>query len=355
MVTAGVTAFQPRNKRDKMTVRKRYGKHYYTDFYLKGKRIVRKVPGGITNRQLAQQFENNLKLRMLKGEIGIGGTDPDLHSLVQEYLKYSRTNKAPASWRRDELALRTFITITGHQKLSDLTPRSIEHYKHKRLEMVSKRTVNLEITMLKAMLNKMVQLEVIPENPIKAAAVIRGPVSKTLEFLTGKEVDSLLASLTPTYYPIIYTFLKTGLRKSELIYLEWDDVNFDKMQIRVVNKQAHTTKSYRPRYIPMDKKLVEILKSLKPTKNPYVFVTARDTQRNNNLITNLKRAARRAGIKKNVTVHMLRHTYASHLVMAGVDLVTVKELLGHADIHTTLRYAHLAPDHLKEAAAKLPF
>ena len=78
-------------------------------------------------------------------------------------------------------------------------------------------------------------------------------------------------------------------------------------------------------------------------------------QYENNLITNLKRAARRAGIKKNVTVHMLRYTYASHLVMVGVDLVAIKELLGHSDIHTTMRYAHLAPDHLRHAADKLSF
>ena len=178
---------------------------------------------------------------------------------------------------------------------------------------MSKRTVNLEITMLQAMLNKMIQLGVIPENPIKA------------------------------------------VKKNELVYLEWEDIDFDKLLIRVVNKKAHPTKSYQPRYIPMDKKLGELLNSIKRTKSSYVFVTGRETLRKNNLITNLKRAAKKAGIRKNVTVHMLRHTYASHLVMAGVDLPTVKALLGHADIHTTMRYAHLAPDHLRQAAEKLSF
>jgi len=159
----------------------------------------------------------------------------------------------------------------------------------------------------------------------------------------------------PGYYPIIYTFLKTGLRKSELIYLEWSDIDFQKKQIRVVNKVAHPTKSYKPRYIPMDRKLEKVLRSIKKTKNPYVFITERDTLRKNNMISKLKITARRAGIEKNVTIHMLRHTYASHLVMAGVDLTTVKALLGHGDIHTTMRYAHLAPDHLRQAANKLSF
>ncbi len=338
-----------------MTVRKRYGRHYYTDFYIQGKRIVRKVPAGVANREVAQQYENNLKLKMLKGEIGISRVNPDLEDLVQEYLRYSETNKAPASRRRDGQALRNFLEVTGFTKLNDVTPRGVEKFKHDRLKKASKRTVNLEVTMAKAMFNKLVELEVIPDNPIKAVKKIRGPESKTLEFLTRAEIEVLLPALTPAYYPLIYTFLKTGLRKSELVYLEWSDIDLEKLQIRVVNKKAHPTKSYKPRYIPIDRKLEEVLRSLKRTKSPYVFMTRRDTLRTNNIITNLKRAARLAGIKKNVTVHMLRHTYASHLVMAGVDLATVKELLGHSVITTTMRYAHLAPDHLRQAAEKLSF
>ena len=339
-----------------MTVRKRYKKHYYTDFYVQGKRINRKVPGGITQRDAAQQYENDLKLKMLKGEIGITKANPDLSSLIAEYLKYSSTNKAPGSYRRDELALRTFLTTSRITKFSELTPLAIERYKEERSQAVSKRTVNLEITVLKTMLNRCVELGTIHENPIRSVKKIRGPECKAIEFLNKQEVDALLPALTPAYYPIIYTYLKTGLRRNELVFLEWSDINAEKRQIRVINKQDHCTKSYRERYIPMDDKLSSLLNNLpRSDKSPYVFVTQRDTQRINNLVKNLKKAAKKAGIAKNVTLHMLRHTYASQLVMAGVDLTTIRELLGHADIHTTMRYAHLAPDHLQEAVNKLPF
>ena len=63
---------------------------------------------------------------------------------------------------------------------------------------------------------------------------------------------------------------------------------------------------------------------------------------------------RRAGIE-NACLHTLRHTYASHLVMAGVDIPTVQKLLGHSDISTTMRYAHLAPEHLRKAIDKMGF
>lgn len=339
-----------------MTVRKRYDKHYYTDFYIRGKRIIRKIPGGITNREVAQQWENDHKLKILRGEIGLTRANPDLASLIETYLGYSRTNKAPSSHRRDELALRNFRTISGLAKFAELTPLAIERYKEARSQAASKRTVNLEITVLKTMLNRCVDLGLISDNPIRSVKKIRGPSSKTAEYLTKQEIERLLAALTPTYYPIIYTFLKTGLRRDELVFLEWTDIDFEKKQIRVVNKQAHPTKSYKPRYIPLDDRLAEVLRSIpKSSASPYVFVTKDGAQRMNNLVTNLKRFAKKAGIRKNVNLHMLRHTYASQLVMAGVDLTTVRDLLGHADIHTTLIYAHLAPDHLKDAANKLPF
>jgi len=205
-----------------MTVRKRYARHYYTDFYAHGKRIVRKVPGGVTNREVAQQYENDLKLKMLKGEIGISRINPDLSDLIKEYLAFSRTNKALASYQRDEVALRNFISVTGHKKLSDLTPRSIEKYKQTRLETMSKRTVNLEITMLKAMLNKMVELGAIPENPIKAVKKIRGPESKTLEFLTRDEIDVLLPTLLKRK-----TLTREQLKKGLLEY----DSNLDASKV----------------------------------------------------------------------------------------------------------------------------
>jgi len=65
--------------------------------------------------------------------------------------------------------------------------------------------------------------------------------------------------------------------------------------------------------------------------------------------------AKQAGIEDLTKLHTLRHTFASHLVMQGVDLPTVKKLMGHSDIQTTMIYAHLAPDHLADAVDKLAF
>ncbi len=337
-----------------MTIRKRYGKYYYTDFYVRGKRIAIKVPGGITDKRFAQEYENDLKLKMLKGEIGLPGSDRDLEPLIGLFLDYSQTNKAPSSFKRDELALRTFTTITGFSKLSQVTPRALEKYKSDRLKSISKRSVNIEIKTLKAMFNRLVKMGEIKDNPVKSVPCLSGADTQKIEFLDEEEIKALLQSASPTMQPIIYAFLKTGLRRGELVHLEWDDIDFRNRQINVVNNDAHQTKWHRERHIPIDDKLLEILRSL-PRKGKYVFPTKDGALRKNNLLRELKRAARLAGISKDVTLHMLRHTFASHLVINGVSLRVVKELLGHSNISTTLRYSHLGPEHLNGAVEKLPF
>jgi hypothetical protein len=149
------------------------------------------------------------------------------------------------------------------------------------------------------MLNKLVQLNVIPDNPIKSVSKIRGPELKPIEFLTETEIDSLLEAATSTFRPIIYTFVKTGLRRNELLHLEWSDINFKKKQIQVINKRDYSTKNYRERYLPIDDKLIEIFQSRERGRSKYVFPTKTGSIRKNNLLREVKRTAQKAGIKKN--------------------------------------------------------
>lgn len=349
-----------------MTVWKRYGKHYYTDFYIRingvRKRIVKKIPAGGMNKETAQLWENAHKLKLLRGDIGIDQEDIDLLELKEAYLSFSRNNKAPRTYVRDKQALDAFFSISGVRMLSDLTPSAIERYKDIRRQTgvggrkpPGKTTINLEITMAQAMMNWAVDQGRISDSPIKKVQKIRGPRSKTIEFLTKEEIVRLLEASTPTYRPIFFTYLKTGLRKGELIHLEWSDVDFSRGQIRVVNKALHNIKRYKERFIPMDGPLIDVLRSIPKGKSRYVFTTQNGTLRENNIFRELQRTARKAGIETHVTIHVLRHTYASLLVMEGVDLRTVQVLMGHSDIQTTMRYAHLSPDHLHQAVDKLSF
>ena len=101
----------------------------------------------------------------------------------------------------------------------------------------------------------------------------------------------------------------------------------------------------------------ELLKELKTKRkhNGFVFPAKDGTPRKNNLRRDFLRAGEKAGLEKRIHPHLLRHTYGSHLAMAGVDLPTIRDLMGHSSIITTMIYAHLHPDHLKKAVNKLQF
>ena len=139
------------------------------------------------------------------------------------------------------------------------------------------------------------------------------------------------------------TALLTGMRRGELLSLKWE-------QIRNGFIYLTETKSGKARQIPINDRLAEVLKEVRrgnQLKSPFVFCDSQG-RRFYHVRRSFVSACRRAGIEA-FRFHDLRHTCASHLVMAGVDLTTVKELLGHKDIKTTLRYAHLAPSHKVKA------
>ena len=112
-------------------------------------------------------------------------------------------------------------------------------------------------------------------------------------------------------------------------------------------------KTGNTREIPIGDALLSLLKKL-PRRSEYVFVNTQGRKYQYHLTERVKRLGKRIGLP-NLTLHTLRHTFISHLVMSGVDLVTVKEFAGHADIKTTMRYAHLAPEHLRKSIGKLPY
>ena len=114
------------------------------------------------------------------------------------------------------------------------------------------------------------------------------------------------------------------------------------------------TKSGERREIPINQTLRDTLKGLvRRVGCPYVFYNPATGHQWQELRRSFARACRKAKIQ-DFRFHDLRHTFASQLVMAGVDLTTVSRLLGHASMTMTLRYSHLAPDHLRGAVDMLP-
>ncbi|MEQ9446713.1 MAG: site-specific integrase, partial [Rhodospirillaceae bacterium] len=151
--------------------------------------------------------------------------------------------------------------------------------------------------------------------------------------------------------PLVILALHTGARKGELYDLMWRSVDLQRRMLTVVGYYA---KNGKTRHIPLNREAYEALSAWKAQSDDLsgrVFPSG-DGRRMNHTRRSWKRILEYAEISKFIW-HDMRHTFASWLVMAGVELNTVRELLGHSDYTMTLRYAHLAPEFKAEAVEKI--
>jgi len=330
------------------------GRVWYISYYINGKRVRKRVG---TSKKLAELARKEVEVKIAKGELGWEEVkDPTFQDFQEKYLAYLKTNTRPRTYIRYRNALDHFTDFLEENgslswRLSQISFSFIEQYKKERVKFVKPRTVNIELKVLKALYNFAIKCKCATRNPVNEVSFFRAPEKKP-KFLTKKEIERLLSS-SNSLYPVLYTFLKTGLRKAELINLRWENVDFQRKCILVESNNGWQTKTGNTREIPLGDDVLSLLKNL-PRKSDYVFLNTQGRKYEYHLTERVKRLGRRLGLE-NLTVHMLRHTFISHLVMSGVDLVTVKELAGHADIKTTMRYAHLAPEHLRKSIKRLPY
>jgi len=168
--------------------------------------------------------------------------------------------------------------------------------------------------------------------------------NKRLKYLSSEECQKLIHSCDDYLKPIVITALHTGMRKTEILKLKRSQVDMKNGFINLSD-----TKSGKRRSIPINKTLEKVLNDQVCRLDiPYVFFNPRTEKH----YTDIKKGFSTACNKAKITdfrFHDLRHTFTSQLLMGGGDLVTLKEILGHANIKMTLRYSHLASSHMRNA------
>ena len=169
------------------------------------------------------------------------------------------------------------------------------------------------------------------------------------DFLTFDEAARLIAAADPEWSCMIVLALKAGLRQGELLALRREDghrFGHRSASVRRSVTRGFVTKpkSGKGRDIPLGDEAIAALKAERHLRGPLVFCDAVGRMWKKNEVKHpLWRACRKAGLRQ-IGWHVLRHTFASHLVMRGAAMKVVQELLGHATIEMTMRYAHLSPD-----------
>lgn len=271
--------------------------------------------------------------------------------LVNRYAEYAEGRIK--SWERsikpvvENLLLPCFESYT----LDTVASHDLEKYQTSLIKKgLAIATINKYLTVFKMLIAKaegwnMCSAEVLKQ--VRKVKQLKG-ANKRLRFLSQEECQSLINACDPHLKPIVIMAINTGMRKGEILSLKWDNVDLRHGFI-LLDK----TKNGERREIPINGILRAILQDITRRLDiPHVFYDTAIGKPYGDVKKAFASAIRRTGIK-DFTFHDLRHTFASHLVMAGVDITTVKELLGHKDIKMTLRYAHLAPSHKVEAVKKL--
>lgn len=340
-----------------MTVRRRKDGRWQIDVVIwkGGERVRVRKSAHAKNRSEALECERQERAALESGAQAVGKA-PVFKDFVGEFMKtYVATNNKPS----EAASKRTIfdvhlIPFFGSMPLDEIGLRDIERYKAKKIEKLALKTVNNHLTVLRKCLsvaNEWGQLRSVPR-----VKWLRVPPSSFAFF--GFEEATRLVSHAGDWRPMILLGLRTGLRQGELLALRWEDIDLTAGRLTVRHAVSRgvigTPKNGRTREVPLSDEALAVLRGLSSRfRGDFVFCTPEGR-----MLTKgeckwpLWSACKRAGVQR-AGWHVLRHSFASHLVMRGVPIKAAQELLGHADIGMTMRYAHLSPDVRRDAVQLL--
>ena len=315
---------------------------YWFDFQINGTRYRKST--GKTKRREAEDIFHSERERAKAGECSRVQKVKTykLVALAEEYLKWAEKQR---SFKDKKRGIKQLVDVFGNHDVNDLNTREIEQWQSKRLKYNKPSTVNRLLATLKHMVNKGTHWGMASDNALKQVRNVKllPENNRRLRFLSTEDCQRLIECCHKDLKPIVVVALHTGMRKSEILNLKWKQV--DLMHSFIL---LDTSKNGERREIPINTTLDYLFKEIPHSvESEYVF-----TGKTGKPLTDIKKgfhaALRRAEIS-DFRFHDLRHTFASQLVMAGIDITSIKELLGHKSLTMTMRYSHLSPGHKRKA------
>jgi integrase len=310
----------------------------------------------------AQAFDFEARVRRVRN----GSEPPPSESVITfeefaaRWLKeYAQVEKAEDSATLDESIIRTHLDPAfGGVKLRHLTKHHLMKLRAELKDTRKPKTVNNVLGLAKKILRVAKDEGLIAVNPWDTVKQLK-VAKQTFDYWEAGERDRFFEAarfISPKFVEAALIAAHTGLRLGELKALRRQDLDFDRRTICVAagvsfrtGKRSERTKSYRVDHVPMNDLVQRVLyKRVLLDKEAPVF----ETWVLSGALDKLRRLACRVGVKE-IRFHDLRHTFASCLVMAGVDIFTVSKLMRHGSVVQTMRYAHLAPGHLQEHVQRL--
>jgi site-specific recombinase XerD len=284
--------------------------------------------------------------------------------LADDALEYSRVNK-PLSHRNDLCRMAKIREHFANREAEEITPQELGTWfgSHERWRVATR---NRYVALVKLAYRLAEASRKIKSNPARLVRMRKEnnarvrylnqyePLKTKIGFLKGRKTEeerlrAVISKWCPERLLELEVALQTGLRKSEQYRIEKSHINFERRVLTVPS-----SKHGEMRHVPLNETVLATFKRLltRSAKSSFVFVAKSGDERLHDSKHWFEDAVCESGVR-DFTWHDLRHTFASRLVMAGVDLRTTQELMGHKTIQMTCRYAHLAPAHQLAAVEKL--
>ncbi len=263
-------------------------------------------------------------------------------------------NRRPSTVYVNLLAVKKWVEITGVKDIGAIRPRNILDFKQTRLGVDDEsarepRTVNANLTGLRALVNLAIREGwYVGKNPFANVEMLREK-RELVQFLSREQIQTWLLTareMDRDIYLFSALCIYAGLRKDEALSAKPAWVDYEKGLLSVKGEPPHFyLKDHEERAIPLNRELAAILKE-HAVEGPYIIRPQKGWGKNRYRVENkkvFKALSDKAGLSW-VHPHILRHTFASQLVSKGVSIYKVCKWMGHADVRTTMIYAHLAPD-----------
>ena len=313
-----------------------------------------------SNRQAAKEIEAAYRVKLAKGEVGIEPKReaPTFKQAMKDFLAWSKAEHTarPNTYIRYQTSSKPLLRFFKDIPLDKITVESVEKYKTARSKQKGIRTekklkpatVNRELACLKALFNRHKYLV----NPVREVKYLNEE-SDQLTVLTVDEQEKYLLAASQPLRDIATLMLETGMRPEEVYRIRKENVHLD--QNYLYNPYGKTKAAKRK--VPLSEVARDILQKRITTDRRFIFVGRCNKKGEKDKpilkVNNAHYSALERSKVRDFRLYDLRHTWASRMAMAGVDLVTLAALLGHSKLAMVTRYAHPTEAHQFEALKKL--
>ena len=307
---------------------------------------------GTTDKRLAEGILGQVKVQMVEGRFFDKSKEQErtLRELLDRYLSEHAARRA--NYRRDRTSVKNLNKFFGNPTLDQITPKRIVAYKNQRyIDGVKPATINRELASLKKAFNlARREWEWCDDNPVCRVSMEQENNTRD-RWLTVEEEQRLLAAAIPWLRELIVFAIYTGMRMGEILALTWAGVDLFRRIATVFR-----SKNGERRTIPVNTTVLDLLKGKYAARLGTIDLVFHSESRTPLDGSNIRRALTTAldnARIQDLHFHDLRHTFATRMVQAGIDLYKVQRLLGHKSPIMTQRYAHHYPESLRDGVDAL--